>query len=93
MPRVPRRPKRPTAAQRALWLGISRIEQPDNGTVGWFVRIGFQTSEDGKYQPRRTKYFGDATYGGPLRSLRAAREWRDEQLARPRRRRKVVRRH
>lgn len=90
MSRIPRRPKRPTPAQRKLWLGISRINQPDNGTVGWFVRVGFQTADDGTYQPRRTKYFGDATHGGPHASLRAARKWRDEQLTRPRRRRKVI---
>lgn len=86
-----RRPPHLTPAQRELWRGISRIDQASTRTHGWFVRVGFRARRDGTYVPRRSKFFGDATYGGPRRSLRAARAWRDEQVERalPKRRRKA----
>ena len=55
--------------------GISRIDQPSTRTYGWFVRTGFYKRRDGTYVPRHRKYFGDATYGGKRRALRAAREY------------------
>jgi hypothetical protein len=78
---VPRKPKRPTPAQKARWRGISRIQQPSTRTFGWFVRIGFRTKRDGSYSPRHTKFFGDASHGDARKALRAARAWRDERLA------------
>jgi hypothetical protein len=77
---TPRKPKHPTPAQKAQWRGISRIEQPSTRTFGWFVRIGFRTRRDGSYAPRHTKFFGDASHGGPHKALRAARAWRDTHL-------------
>jgi hypothetical protein len=77
---TPRKPRNPTAAQKARWRGISRIEQPSTRTFGWFVRIGFRTKRDGSYAPRHTKFFGDASHKGVHGSLRAARAWRDECL-------------
>jgi len=78
---VPRKPRHPTTAQKAAWRGISRIAQPSTRTFGWFVRIGFHTRRDGSYAPRHTRFFGDASHGGPEKALRAARRWRNQQLA------------
>ena len=55
--------------------GISRIDQPSTRTHGWFVRAGFHKRRDGSYLPRHRKFFGDVTYGGKRRALRAAREY------------------
>lgn len=71
------RPKRMTPLQREAWRGISRIDQPSTRTFGWFVRIGFRAKRDGTYVPRHSKFFGDASHGGPRKSLAAARTWRD----------------
>jgi hypothetical protein len=78
---TPKKPKRPTPAQKAAWRGISRIAQPSTRTFGWFVRIGFRTKRDGTYAPRHTKFFGDASHGDARRALRAARAWRDGRIA------------
>jgi hypothetical protein len=56
--------------------GISRIDQPSTRTHGWFVRANFHKRPDGSYGPRHRKFFGDASYGGKTRALRAAREYR-----------------
>ena len=85
-----KRPKNPTPAQREQWRGISRIEQPTTRTFGWFVRVGFRAQDDGTYAPRHSKYFGDATYGGPRKALDAARDWRDSKV-RPKKRRAKAR--
>jgi hypothetical protein len=55
--------------------GISRIDQPSTRTHGWFVRAGSYKRRDGSYLPRHRKFFGDVTYGGKRRALRAAREY------------------
>ena len=55
--------------------GISRIDQPSTRTYGWFVRTGFYKRRDGNYVPRYRKFFGDVTYGGKRRALRAARAY------------------
>ena len=55
--------------------GISRIDQPSTRTYGWFVRADFYKRRDGRYVPRYRKFFGDVTYGGKRRALRAAREY------------------
>lgn len=55
--------------------GISRIDQPSTRTYGWFVRAGFYKRADGSYAPRHRKFFGDASYGGKRRGLRAAQAY------------------
>ena len=55
--------------------GISRIDQPSTRTHGWFVRAGFHRRPDGSYAPRHRKFFGDVSYGGKRRALRAAQEY------------------
>ncbi len=87
-----KRPKNPTPAQREQWHGISRIEQPSTRTFGWFVRVGFRAQDDGTYSPRHSKYFGDATHGGPRKALTAARDWRDTKVRRKRTRKATSRR-
>ncbi len=75
------RPKsKPKPRREAKFKGISRIDQPDNGTVGWFGRI----THEGK---RYSKYIADASNGGKRAALRKAVEWRNETertLSRPR---------
>jgi hypothetical protein len=39
------------------------------------VRAGFHRRPDGSYAPRHRKFFGDVTYGGKRRALRAAQEY------------------
>jgi hypothetical protein len=65
-----RTPSRPVRRR-----GISRIDQPSTRTHGWFVRAGFYRRSDGSYVPRYRKFFGDVTYGGKRRALRAAQEY------------------
>ena len=55
--------------------GISRIDQPSTRTYGWFVRTAFYKRRDGTYVPRHRKFFGDVTYGGKRRALRAAQAY------------------
>jgi len=55
--------------------GISRIDQPSTRTHGWFVRAGFHTRPDGTSAPRHRKFFGDVSYGGKRRALKAAAEY------------------
>jgi hypothetical protein len=64
-----------TNSQSARRRGISRIDQPSTRTYGWFVRAGFYKRRDGSYVPRHRKFFGDVTYGGKRRALRAAVEY------------------
>ncbi|HYT04430.1 MAG TPA: hypothetical protein VEM13_06065 [Gemmatimonadales bacterium] len=64
-----------TRSQPVRRRGISRIDQPSTRTHGWFVRTGFYKRRDGKYVARHRKFFGDVTYGGKRRALRAAREY------------------
>ena len=66
--------KRPRS-QPVRRRGISRIDQPSRRTYGWFVRADFYKRRDGSYVPRHRKFFGDVTYGGKRRALRAAREY------------------
>ncbi len=55
--------------------GISRIDQSSTRTHGWFARAGFYKRRDGRYVARHRKFFGDVTYGGKRRALRAARAY------------------
>ncbi len=84
------RPQFPTTREKARWLGISRIIQPDTRTVGYLVRVKYFNGTDGIRRPGRVKYFGDHTHGSPEKALRAARRWRDEETARRGRRRTVT---
>jgi hypothetical protein len=73
MKRARRRPARPARPVRRR--GISRIDQDSTRTHGWFVRAGFYERRDGRYVPRHSKYFGDASHGGKRRALQAAKEY------------------
>lgn len=64
-----------TRARPVRRRGISRIDQPSTRTHGWFVRAAFHRRPDGTYAPRHRKFFGDVTYGGKRRALRAAQEY------------------
>ncbi len=64
-----------TRSPSARWRGISRIDQPSTRTYGWFVRADFYKRRDGSYVPRHRRFFGDFTYGGKRRALRAARAY------------------
>lgn len=55
--------------------GISRIDQDSTRTHGYFVRVGWQRRRDGSYGPQFRAFFGDVSYGGKRRALRAARAW------------------
>jgi hypothetical protein len=61
--------------RRTRRRGISRIDQPTTRTHGWFVRTGFYRRRDGTYAPRHKAFFGDVTYGGKRRALRAAQAY------------------
>ncbi len=52
---------------------ISRIDQKDKNTFGWFVRI----RRDGK---QISKFFSDGKFGGKQKSLDAAVTFRDEHI-------------
>lgn|GEM_PF-1844508 len=54
---VRKRPRRP-----ASMLGISRIDQPEKHTHGWFVRL----TRQGR---RHTAFFADRKHGGKARAL------------------------
>ena len=47
--------------------GVTRIDQPENGTAGWFVRVGWK----GK-TPLRVAYFADKKWGGKEIAYEAA---------------------
>jgi hypothetical protein len=55
--------------------GISRIDQPEKRTHGWFVRVGYHERRDGSYGPRHTRFFGDASHGGKGKALTAAEKF------------------
>ncbi|HEV2671572.1 MAG TPA: hypothetical protein VGU74_10790 [Gemmatimonadales bacterium] len=81
--------KRGRAAHRP---GISRIDQSSTRTHGWFARAGFYTRPDGTSVPRHRKFFGDVTYGGKRKALKAAVEYVGIVTRVRRKRRRVVRR-
>ena len=64
----------PRGAGRAA-PGISRIDQEATRTHGYFVRLGYQRTVEGTWRPRHRAFFGDASYGGKTKALRAAKEW------------------
>ena len=67
--------KRKRSTRSVRRPGISRIDQPSTRTHGWFVRAGFYTRPDGTSAPRHRKFFGDVSYGGKRRGLKAATEY------------------
>ncbi|HET9386155.1 MAG TPA: hypothetical protein VFO67_13470 [Gemmatimonadales bacterium] len=67
--------KRKTSRRSVRRPGISRIDQPSTRTHGWFVRAAFYTRPDGTSAPRHRKFFGDVSYGGKRRGLKAAMEY------------------
>lgn len=54
--------------------GISRVDQDSTRTHGWVVRLNYQQTANG-WRPKHTAYFGDATHGGPTKSMAAAEEY------------------
>ena len=67
--------KKRTGKRSVRRPGISRIDQASTRTHGWFVRAGFYTRPDGTSAPRHRKFFGDVSYGGKRRGLKAAAEY------------------
>lgn len=54
--------------------GISRVDQDSTRTHGWVVRLNYEQTASG-WRPKHTAYFGDATHGGPNKSMAAAEEY------------------
>ncbi|HEX8473225.1 MAG TPA: hypothetical protein VF666_04275 [Pyrinomonadaceae bacterium] len=68
---------------------ISRIDQPERNTHGWYVRVTF----DGA---RRVKFFSDASCGGKEKALEKAVSFRNQsekELGKPRTDRLVIARN
>jgi hypothetical protein len=55
--------------------GISRIDQESTRTHGYFVRVGYERTKTGTWRPRHRAFFGDYSYGGKTKALKAAEEW------------------
>ena len=76
-----KRASRTTGARRAtrkksnLPAGISRIDQASTRTHGFFVRVGYHRTRDGKWRPKQRSFFGDAGHGGKAKALKAAVKW------------------
>jgi len=64
-----------SAPRRRAAPGISRIDQEATRTHGYFVRLGYERTSQGTWRPRHRAFFGDASYGGKTKALRAAKEW------------------
>jgi hypothetical protein len=60
---------------RALPAGISRIDQDSTRTHGFFVRVGYHRTKEGTWRPKHRAFFGDASYGGRQKALKAALKW------------------
>lgn len=68
---------------------VSRIDQPQRNTHGWYVRVSFNGE-------RRVKFFSDASHGGREEALTRAVEFRNEsekELGKPRTDRLVIARN
>jgi hypothetical protein len=52
--------------------GMTRMEYPQHGSVGWMARV----YHNGK---TFTRYFADDAHGGPRSALQQAEAWRDAQ--------------
>lgn len=64
----------PTAKNRSLPSGISRIDQQTSRTHGYFVRVGYRKTTKG-WRPKASAFFGDASHGGKSSALKAAEKW------------------
>lgn len=73
--RAPRAKTAAPAQRRRAAPGISRIDQEATRTHGYFVRLGYERTAQGTWRPRHRAFFGDASYGGKTKALRAAKEW------------------
>lgn len=51
--------------------GITRMEYPQHGSVGWIARV-YSNGET------FSRYFADDAHGGPAAALKLAEQWRDE---------------
>ena len=60
---------------RRVAAGISRIDQEATRTHGFFVRVGYERTSGGTWRPRHRAFFGDASHGGKMKALKAAKEW------------------
>jgi hypothetical protein len=67
-------PSMPTAKNRSLPSGISRIDQTTSRTHGYFVRVGYRKTAKG-WRPKASAFFGDASHGGKAAALKAAEKW------------------
>ena len=56
-------------------FGISRIDY--KATHGWFVRLGWHTTRQGK-RPRFVGFFPDLRLGGKKKALAAAQAWQQQ---------------
>jgi hypothetical protein len=65
---------RTASKSRGLTPGISRIDQPNTRTHGYFVRVGYRKTAKG-WRPKASAFFGDASHGGKSSALRAAERW------------------
>jgi hypothetical protein len=71
------------------YKGISRIDQPERKTHGWYVRVTFNGQ-------RRVKFFSDEANGGKEKALEAAVRFRnraEKELNKPRTDRLVIARN
>ena len=69
---------------RPKW--ITRMDHPECGTVGWWVRIVW-------HGDRQSRFFADKKNGGTRKALRRAVQWRDFWITasgRPAKRRRLV---
>lgn len=64
-----------TRGSRRVGPGISRIDQEATRTHGFFVRVGYERTSGGTWRPRHRAFFGDASHGGKMKALKAAKEW------------------
>jgi hypothetical protein len=67
--------RRATRKKSNLPAGISRIDQASTRTHGFFVRVGYHRTRDGKWRPKQRSFFGDAGHGGKSKALKAAVKW------------------
>ncbi len=69
------RPRATSTPRSRSSPGISRIDQEATRTHGYFVRVGYERTPQGTWRPRHRAFFGDASYGGKTKALRAAKAW------------------
>lgn len=73
-------------ARPKRYKSVSRIDQPEKHTHGWYVRVRFNGNEV-------SKFFPDKQFGGKTKSLQSAIDFRDDterKLGKPRTDRFVV---